>query len=298
MRAGLIIACGLAASGPAWAGGNDFRLNGTRNGEGILFSCAQQPCVADDREFRNFATELAFVLSPRLTSPADTLGMAGFNVGIGWTGNFVSGEDYWLLTEDGQQTQEATTFLNTLQVDIRKGLPWSFELAATFTWLTDSQIFAPGAELRWAFQEGYSFLPDFGLRGAVSTMVGNPDMDLTTLSADVVISKPIPAGAIARITPYVSFAALFVTASTGVVDPTPVTFVQDGADDPLRPDVENDIAFQSIQLGDEIQGKLTIGIRSRFSLIDFLVQGELQALRNDDFVGPAGALTVRLALNY
>jgi hypothetical protein len=294
------VAALCAVSGPAAASGNDFRLNGVdANGDGILFT-SEGGFAANDPAFRSFATELGFLLSPRNASPAETLGLAGFEVGILWSGHFVSDANHWLLTEDGQQNQEASRFLQTLQLDLRKGLPLSFEIAATMAWLTDSQVFAPGVELRWAFHEGYDFLPDFALRGAVTTMVGNPDMDLTVISTDLVISKSIPAGAALRIAPYVSFGALFTAASTEVIDPTPTSFVPVVPGDPstLRPDRENDIAFQSLGLTDEVYAKVMLGVRAHMSLVDLLVQGEVQMFRDGEIIGPAGTLTVKLALSF
>jgi hypothetical protein len=297
--AALVAASVLASSGPVRAGGTDFRLNGVdRNGQGILFSCEPLPCAADDAAFASFATELSFLLSPRLASPAATLGVAGFEVGLLWSGHFVSDEDHWLLTEDGQDTGEAASFLQTMQLEVRKGLPLSFEVAATLSWLVDSQVFAPGLELKWAFQEGYDYLPDLALRGAVNTMVGSPDMSLTNITADFVLSKSVAAGGVARITPYASFGALFTSASSEVVDPTPTTFVEQG-DPPVRvPDSENDIAFDAVGLTEEVFAKVTAGVRARFSLIDVLVQGELMMFRDGEVIGPAGTVTTKLSLVF
>jgi len=299
VRVGLVVLFGAAlgvVSGSARAGGNDFRLNG--GGREILFSCEPRPCAADDGAFRSFATELGFLLSPRLAAPAATAGVAGFEVGVLWSGHFVSDEEHWLLTEDASTTGEGSDFLQTLQLEIRKGLPWSFEVGAMLTWLSDSQIFAPGLELRWAFREGYDFLPDFAFRGAISTMVGNPDMDLTTITTDVVLSESIPAGGIVEVTPYASFGALFTAASSDVVDPTPTTFIEQG-DPPVRvPDTENDIAFDAVGFGDEVYAKVVLGTRARFSLIDLAVQGEFQMFREGDVIGPAGTITTKLALSF
>lgn len=297
--AALLAASVVAWSGSVRAGGNDFRLNGVDgNGRGILFSCQPLPCAADDAAFAAFASELSFVLSPRLASPAATLGVAGFEFGLLWSGHFVSDEDHWQLTEDGQRTGEGAPFLQTMQLEVRKGLPLSFEVAATMGWLVDSQIFMPGLELKWAFQEGYDFMPDFALRGAINTMVGSPDLSLTNVTTDLVISKPIPAGGIVRITPFVSLGALFTAASSQVVDPTPTTFVEQG-DPPIRvPDTENDIAFEAVGLAEEVFAKVTGGVRARFSLVDLLVQGELMMFRDGELIGPAGTVTTKLALIF
>ncbi|NJK90130.1 MAG: hypothetical protein HC923_12595 [Myxococcales bacterium] len=293
---GLTLLMSFAASSvptPASALSNDFRLNQTRpDGSGILFTCASGTCAPDNRGFRSFATELAFITAPRFAAPADTLGVAGFEVGVQWSGSFLSDDDHWGLTEEAGESGQRTSFLQTLQLGVRKGLPFSFEVGASMSWLVDSEMFIPGVELRWAFQEGYDFLPDFAVRGAVSHLVGNRDMSLTVLSTDVTLSKTAALGGLCRLTPFVGFGALWTAASSEIVDPTPSTLVGG------QPDTPNDIVFESVDLTDEVQARAAAGIRARFSLVDVQVQGELQMFRDGELVGPVGTLSANLGLNY
>lgn len=287
------------APGVALGAGLDFRLNGTRaDGTGILFRCpAGSTCGPNDTEFRSFVNELGFVFAPRLMAPADTLGRAGFHVGIGYGGSVVSNEEYWTLTEDGQTSRQPSQYLQTLHLDVRKGLPWSFEVGARLTWLVDSEMMAPGLELRWAFQEGYDFLPDFSLRAAVSTLLGNRDLNLTTLSTDFVLSKSFPVAATVEITPYLGWGVVFTNAVSEVIDPTPTTFRTD-FDGVIRPDVENDFVFQSSGLGDDISQKLNLGTRLLVYVVELMVSGELQMFANGQTVGPVGTFNVKLGVTY
>ena len=214
----------------AAAGDLDFRLNGsfpTANGDRVrplVVGDAVSGFAPNNVRFRDFVTQLGFVLAPRLASPAETLGHAGFHVSAMWSGSFVSGDEaYWLVTERGARQGSSPDLVQTLQLDIRKGLPLSFEVGANFMWLAESELFAPGLEVRWAFQEGYRLIPDISVRGAVNHLVGNRDLILTTIAADVMLSKSFGVGGMVNLAPYVGWSLIFINASSRVIDPPPKT---------------------------------------------------------------------------
>jgi hypothetical protein len=289
-------AAALAFTGPAEAADNDFRLNARRNGEGILFACSNparttQNCdssfsALDDR-FRDFATQLGYVFAPRLASPAETLGHSGFQIGALWSGTAVSKDQpYWAVTEKGQ-SGTPRGLLQTLQLEIRKGLPFSFEVGATFMWLIESQLFAPGLEVRWALQEGYKYIPDFGLRGSVNHMVGNRDMLLTTVGLDAVLSKSFGLFGMVNVAPYVSWSLIMIAASSRVIDPTPTA----------EGDVANNIVFKEVNATDRVHHRLTFGVRTLYYVLNVSVQGELQ-MAEGQLIGPIATITTKLGLDF
>ena len=172
---------------------------------------------------------------------------------------------------------------------MRKGLPFSFEVGANLIWLADSELFAPGLEVRWALQEGYRFIPDLSFRGAVNHMVGNRDLRLTTVAAAVTMSKNLGIGGLFNLTPYVGWALVFVHTSTRVIDPTP----NDGGD-PL-----NNLVFDDVNAGDDVNHKLTAGLRFLYHALNISVQGEFQML-GDYETGGDGVMTIttKLGLDY
>jgi hypothetical protein len=282
--------CGLTWCAPrAFASDNDFRLNASKNGQGILFSQLPggQGYQANDAEFSKFATELGYVLAPRLASPAETLGYSGFHVGALWSGTFVqSNQNYWNITERGQ-TGSPNKMLQTLQLEARKGLPFSFEVGVTMMWLIESQLFAPGLEVRWALQEGYKYSPDIGLRGSVSHMVGNRDMNLTTIGLDAVISKAFGLFGMVNVAPYMSWSLIMIAASSRVIDPTPT----------VEGDVSNNIVFKEIGATDTLHHKLTLGVRTLYYVLNVSVQGEFQML-DGGFFGHVATITTKMGLDF
>lgn len=278
----------------AGAGDSDFRLNGTLDGRGILFDCdnalGNVACVPNQNAYLDFTTQLGFVLAPRLASPAETLGYAGFHVSAMWSGSFVSGDEpYWANTEGAQQGGTAPSFLQTLQLDVRKGLPMSFEVGVNLTWLVDSELFTPGVEIRWALQEGYAFAPDFAVRAAINHMVGNRDLRLTTLAFDGVLSKSFGVGGTVNLAPYAGWSLIMIAASSRVIDPTP--FVAD--------DLENNFAFGTRDLTDRIDHRVLVGLRALYGALNLSLQGEFQMLP-DYVTGGSNVVTVtaKLGLDY
>lgn len=291
MRAKLAWLAVFAASGlvarPGLAADNDFRLNATRNGDGVLFNQQNGRYVPLEDRFRDLTTQLGFVFAPRLASPAETLGHSGFQIGTLWSGTFVSAnQPYWSVTERGQRG-EAAPLLHTLQLDVRKGLPFSFEIGASFMWLAESQLFAPGLEVRWALHEGFKHSPDLGLRGSVNHVVGNRDLQLTTIGLDGVVSKAFGLFGTVNVAPYLSWSLIFIAASSRVIDPTPTS----------EGHVENSFVFKEIGATDKIHHKLTIGVRTLYYVLNVSVQGEFMMFEGGN-AGGVATLTTKLGLDF
>lgn len=287
----------LGLPGLARADSNDFRLNATdRNGAGILYTAQNGGYLPNDERWRAFATQLGYVLAPRLASPTETLGHSGFHIGTMWSGTFVSGDEpYWQVTERAR-TEAPSSLLHTLQLDVRKGLPFSFELGVNLMWLVESQIFAPGLEVRWALQEGYKYVPDLSVRGSVNHMVGNRDMQLTTAGFDLGISKGFGLFGIVHVAPYASWSFLWVAASSRVIDPTPTTETPVAGTGPLDNDLANNFVFNEIN--PTLHHRLAIGVRTVYYVLNISVQGEFQTLEGGSFFGPITTISTKLGLDF
>jgi hypothetical protein len=292
----LVLSCTAAASP------NDFRLNApdpSTPGQGILYSISDDNdpttakiVTARDERYRALLGELAYVFSPRSAAPAETLGHSGFHVGLLWSGTLISDDEvFWLVTEEGQRSRNPNPMLQTLQLDVRKGLPLSFEIGTNFMWLVESEMFAPGVELRWAVHEGYHLAPDLGLRGSVNHVVGNRDLSLTVVGLDVVISRSFGVAGMVNIAPYVSYSLMMLAASSRVMDAT-ATDATDKAD----------LKLQGLQLTENTEQKLTIGTRFLFSIFNISIQGEFEFLPETSAgvkaFGSVATITTKLGLNY
>lgn len=203
-----VVACTLL-SGVALADTYDFHLIALGNPQpgGTGYS------PRADANFRVFARQFAAGMTSVNLAPPDTLGHSGFAfsgelsiVSFGTT-------DVQLPTEG-----EFRGPLLIPTVHVRKGLPWSFELGARGGWIEKSRMGVATLELKWSVNEGFTYLPDVGVRGSVTKLVNSRDFDLTAGGIDIGIGKQFALGGMVTLTPYVGWNLVFVGASTGNID--------------------------------------------------------------------------------
>ena len=189
----------VAAPGGASAGPNDLVLArlGTRvlDGSGNVTSV-----VGDSLELRALASQLGVVLAPSLLTPADTLGLSGIQLSlIGGQTSISASEDYWRARAGSPDPAGAggvahgPSGLRTIGAALHKGL-WfplpSFELGVGAVHLLDSSIWAVQASAKLALVEGYHDLPlpSLAVRGAVSRMMNQRELDLTVASFEALVA--------------------------------------------------------------------------------------------------------------
>lgn len=209
-----MVAVFFVSTGVALAGNTDFKLERLcSNG-----SCRSEQSVND---FRDLSKAYASILAPMHFQPASTLGQAGFEIGVESKMSF-STEDasYWkainknegATSADGKYA--APDVFATVQLHMRKGLPFSFEVEGVFNWLANSEVFYVGAGLRWAFTEGWWFMPDISVRAHVGTLMGAPQLSLINVNMDIAASYTWGLGGIVSITPYAGYSLLTAWASS------------------------------------------------------------------------------------
>jgi hypothetical protein len=195
-------------------------------------------CLPDNQLFFNLVNELGGALAPSLLAPARTIGYGGLYFGIEESiSNINGGGEYWrrgtvgtdrdLAMMRGTATvrESLPSVLAVQRLHVRKGFPYGFELGLQTSWVADSSMVALGLDIRWApfegFRTGIGYLPDLAFRGAVNTLVGNPQLYLTIVSVDASLSKPFTLGGMSVLTPFLGAQALMILGDSTVVDGTP-----------------------------------------------------------------------------
>ncbi len=183
--------------------------------------------IPDEDDFGLLAGDLGHVLGPKMLGPADTSGALGFDIGFAFS--------FSNIDEDSTRWQRALesgdSMLSTVQVQVRKGLPYSFELGGSVTHLLDSGLWGVGMQLKWAFLEGYKSVPDLALRAAISTVLGSRDLSMFISSIDLTVSKSFGVGGVLSLAPYAGYRTMIIRASSFVLgtfpegSPTPAKFV-------------------------------------------------------------------------
>ena len=234
----LLLVVGLTLSWQAVARADKNDLN-------LLNLCAtaDPSCGSDTNaqsRYRSMMSELGVVVAPRLMTPADTLGYAGFQFSgeLGITtinnnrkvSNDSSGIAYWNgiegVSANNPNAARPSSSLTTVGGFVRKGL-WfplpAFEFGAGAIDVLGSHMYAMQGYAKLALQEGFHdwVLPSFAVRGSVSQLLGTSQVNMTVWGVDVLISKAFGIGGTARIEPYFGWNVLFIDARSGVIDATP-----------------------------------------------------------------------------
>ncbi|HVV88588.1 MAG TPA: hypothetical protein VHE35_36340 [Kofleriaceae bacterium] len=239
------------AAGRAHAGDNDLILSrlSTQVGTG-----ADERTVGESLELRSLLSELGVALAPRLLTPSDTIGFGGFQLTADLASTTISSDaSYWRVlasspsptaTADG--TSHGAGALPTVGVFVRKGM-WfpvpSIEFGGGAVHLMDSRLWTGQAYVKLALLEGYHKLPvpSVAVRGAVSRLFGQKEIDLTILSLDASVSKHFGVAGTWSVDPYAGWNVLMMVPRSEVIDPTPNV---DSLDDANMNDRNLDFVFK------------------------------------------------------
>ncbi len=157
-------------------------------------------------EFRILSEDLGAALSYKPVTPAESLGVTGFDMGIGVTQTDTSkSAQIWNTATNGGGS---VSKLYLPKLHIAKGLPFGIDIAAAYSRIPSSNITLLGAEVRYAIVEGGVATPAIALRGAHTKLSGVDQLALNTNSLDVSISKGF-----AMFTPYAGVGRVWVTST-------------------------------------------------------------------------------------
>lgn len=158
-------------------------------------------------QFRGLSQDLAGALAYRSLSPAEPLGVLGFEAGVDISYTEVEHEEAWEQATGG----ESVDGLPLARVRVTKGLPLGVDAGVSYMAVPGSNVEAWGGEIRYALLEGGVTLPAVGLRGSHVALSGVDQLDLSTTSVDVAVSKGV-----LFLTPYAGLGRLWVDSDPDV----------------------------------------------------------------------------------
>ncbi|MFH1807242.1 MAG: hypothetical protein ABIJ09_00755 [Pseudomonadota bacterium] len=284
----VVLASALFAS-LAWAAPNDIVLTNLvqRDANGQPMKNPNTDLVMGDQDaFKGLTTELGLVFSPRSLAPSETPGHAGFDIGLDYTLHFIQpSNSYWAdSTERGQAGRTMPPVLQTLGVRARKGLPFSLEVGGGGQYLFESHMYAVGADIRWALNEGFIWLPDLAVTLSVNRLLGNDQIDLTVASAGAQISKTFGLFGMMRLAPFAGYNYVAINAASAVIDPDPRS-----ADD-----IGGNFTFDQVSILGNGYHRAVAGLRLGSFIFDLTIEGDI------NFAGQQSVqqLGFQLSLNF
>jgi hypothetical protein len=221
--------------------------------------------IPDNAAFRSLVSELGVAMAPRLGTPADTIGWSSLQIATDYSFSTINGDEaYWRAAEGDSST------LGTFGVFVRKGISLpapSLELTAGATHLTGSRLWTVQAAAKIALLEGFHgwAIPSIALRVGLARLLGTNELDLTTVSTDLSLSKTFAIADSVRLTPWAGWDVLWMVPRSGVTDKTPHI---DAAQMPT------DLA-QNFTFGDQdtiIRQRLFLGAKLRYGVAALTVE--------------------------
>jgi hypothetical protein len=237
--------------------------------------------VGENLEFRALVSQLGVVLAPHLLTPADTLGFGGFQFDVSASQTTIdSKQAYWRALEGSPDPSGAMglahgpTALRTIGLFAHKGM-WfplpSFELGAGAVHLLDSDIWTAQLYAKLALHEGYHDLPipSLAVRGAVSRMMPQRELDLTVASVDVTISKRVGIGGTWRFDPFAGWDLLMIVPRSEVIDATPDI---DPLDMGNQMDLNNSFVFRD--QATIYRHRILAGAKFQYHVLQLTIEGQ------------------------
>ncbi|QYF92357.1 hypothetical protein KY495_16570 [Massilia sp. PAMC28688] len=150
------------------------------------------PAFADDldnvrnltqAEFARLSKDFTAAASYKAVAPAEPLGITGFDVGLEVTSTKMEHGDIWKKAGADSST------IYIPKVHVHKGLPFGIDVGASLSAISGTDAKLGGAEIKYALIEGNTALPAVAVRAAATRLFGVDELDLTTRSLELTVSK-------------------------------------------------------------------------------------------------------------
>lgn len=151
-------------------------------------------------EFKLFSEDLGAALSYKSATPAEPLGVTGFELSVGVTSTEMKSSQLWT-----KATGSSMSNMILPKLYLYKGLPFNIDVAAFYSQVPTTNINLAGFELRYAILEGGVAMPAVAVRGSATKLSGVNQLSLSTRSLDVSVSKGF-----AVFTPYAGIGTVWV----------------------------------------------------------------------------------------
>ena len=154
-------------------------------------------------QFDLLSEDLGASMSYKALSPAEPLGVTGFDMGLELTATQLKSASVF-----NSATGTSSDTLPLPKLHIRKGLPLNIDIGLSYLPGTINLL---GYELSYAIMEGGVAMPAVSIRATASKLSGSPDISMKTQGYEISISKGF-----AMFTPYAGIGSVKVsTTATG-----------------------------------------------------------------------------------
>ncbi|MFP2930621.1 hypothetical protein ACLESO_36570 [Pyxidicoccus sp. 3LG] len=248
----LLALAAWASGAAAYADNNDLQIS--RFGNPDQEAETRNPTA--NANFRSFARVMGAAITSVNLMPPETTGHSAWAVNAELSVVSLP-DDVVIPTESAQQA--STVLIPSFHV--RKGLPFSLELGGRVGWIERSSQVVGTGELKWAANEGFTWLPDIGVRAHATKLFGARDLSLTVLGLDFGVGKQFPLGGMVTLTPYGGLDLGFVGATSSRIDFRPERSFDESTGDSSRAALTDTAAYEKVSFGSNMNQRLYGGVR-------------------------------------
>ena len=170
-------------------------------------------------DFDVLSKDLGAALSYKPVTPAAPLGITGFDIGIEATQTSMSNSSQIWSKASGGGSSVSNLYIPKVQV--AKGLPLGFDVAAFYTKIPTTNISLYGGALSYAILEGGIIKPAVAVRGSYTKLAGVNQLSMNTKGLDISVSKGF-----AMFTPYAGVGEVWVNSTANVGSLSGYNFTQ------------------------------------------------------------------------
>ena len=160
--------------------------------------------IPDQSTFDSLALQTGTLITYRAMAPAEPGGWVGFDISIAASAVKIDSALWDLVTPNDNISSD---YVYVPSIRARKGLPFGFDIGASYSAVPGSDIQVIGGELQWALLDGSAATPALAFRGHYSKLFNVNDLEMTSYGADAVLSKGF-----AMFTPYIGIGAVVMDA--------------------------------------------------------------------------------------
>ena len=166
--------------------------------------------VAQDN-FKKLSEDLSAATNYKALSPAEALGITGFDIGVELTATSLQYTDEFDIACGGCGVET----IAIPKIHLHKGLPMGIDVGMVHSSGSNTNVSLTGFELRYAIIDGGIAMPALAVRMTYSMLDGIDDLELESRGVELSLSKGF-----AMLTPYVGVGQHWTTstpaASTGL----------------------------------------------------------------------------------
>ncbi len=139
----------------------------------------------DQSQFKELGEQLGAATNYKSVSPAENLGIIGFDVGLEVSATNVN-QDLFDLASSGSVDESQLIFG---RIHVHKGLPFGIDLGASLGNAPGIEATVAGAELRYAIIKGGAVTPALAIRATYSQLLDPEAYTLTNAGVELAVSK-------------------------------------------------------------------------------------------------------------